>query len=703
MNLGAGMVRRRASRTLGLLHGWWREHAAPRPDGLPSALVLYGFPVLVLVVFAVAVVLGISGSSTGMWWRLFGEGPDPDLIAGDPRAIRSDEWLVQGSWLLSQTSQGFPATNHVFPGGMDATVMNDAPSWDWSTAFRPHLWGSLVLGVDQGMAWRWWLPAFALLVAVHAFVVSMLPRQALLGPLLALAVLFQPLVQWWWLPVTTLAVSFAFAAMVAVVWGQRSATLTGVVIPAALAGLSAVAVAMSIYVPYILAVAYPALAFAVGYWMYEWRVTGTALRRVARRAMPLVGAALVVVAVMGLWVWTRRDTVEALLTTVYPGNRLTPTGRADLDYLVGLLSGPFQASLADGRFEGLGTNQSTSSVVLLLSFYLTVPLIWVAWAQWRGRRVVDWLVVAIVAVHVLVVAFLFLPGWDAVAKILLLDRAQFVRMRAAFLPLLVVAVVVLAARLGKLDRRAPWWAATAAGATVVLPTAWVWDRLDAAGSPVVPSTSALVVTAVLTLAVVLVCLQCTRAGAVLVLVASAVIGAGVNPLYRGVFDLRDDTVSGRAVEEIAARDPQGAWVGVGSPTAMATVFAAGVRGYSGVQTYPSRVMWSQIDPMASNQQAWNRLAHMHWSKGRGEPDPHQPAPERVDVIAMTLDPCGRFAQRYVRYVLADNVPMRGRCVEELGAYAQGRMRQWIYRVVPYPRPRQATGVDRSREANTHRR
>ena len=58
---------------------------------------------------------------------------------------------------------------------MDATVQHDLPTSDWSTAFRPHLTGFLFLPLDQAMAIKWWLPAFAMMAAIFLLVVTLLP------------------------------------------------------------------------------------------------------------------------------------------------------------------------------------------------------------------------------------------------------------------------------------------------------------------------------------------------------------------------------------------------------------------------------------------------------------------------------------------------------------------------------------------------
>lgn len=658
---------------------WLASHGKPRPDGLPNLLVLLWFPVAVLSVLGTLVTLSISGSSTGQWWIGLGMADDPDLLAGTPRPIRSDEWLAQSSWVVSQVAQGLPARNHVFPGGMDATVFNDLPSRDWSTAFRPQLWGFFA-SLDQGMALRWWLPAALVLIAVYCFVVSLLPRQAGLAAVLALVAFWQPTLQWWFMPVTLLPIAFAFAAMTAVIWCVRCDSRRGRILASAIAGYLAVTMGMGIYAPFMISAVLAAVAFAVGYVVHAWRTEKIALGSLARRLVPLIVAGAGAGCVMGAWIQTRRDTVEAVLNTVYPGQRLTETGTAGKPQLVELLSGPFQRSLQVDVFDGFaGGNQSEAATPLLISLFLIVPMLWLLYYQRRRQLGTDWLIVIILLAQLLILAFAFLPGWDWLARFTLLDRTTPQRLRPAWLILAVVAVAVTALRLQKLGQRVPWLFSMSAGLLAVASSAFVWRELRSVGSQVVPSAYALVITLALALGVILVARRHLLQGAALFLICAAVTGAGVNPLYRGVVDLGQDTEAGREVTRLMAADPTAHWVGVGSALSMATVVETGAPGYSGVQTYPSATMWEQIDPQHAYEDIWNRLAHIYWVPGSGEPSPRTTTP---DQIHLTFDSCANFAQEHVTYVLVDSTPLDQPCARQLGTFGQGSVQQWIYEVVP---------------------
>jgi hypothetical protein len=656
----------------------WIRCTTPRADDLPNMVVLLWFPCVVILAVIVLSALSLSGTSSGEWIHRLGLQEDPHLLAGTSRPIRSDEWYAQSSWVVSQVSQGFPTTNAVFPGGMDATVFNDLPTKDWSTAFRPHLWALMLFPLDQGMAARWWVPAALALIGVYCFVVTILPRAVVLGVLLALALIWQPIVQWWWLPVTLLPLAFSFIAMTAVVWSLKSRRRRSTIVWSVVAGYLTVTMVMSIYAPFIVGALLAATTVSLGFVIQTARSKELSIRDIARRMLPLAVAAVGAAVVAAAWVVTRRDTVSAVLGTVYPGQRSLPPGQEGRADLVVLLSAPFQRSLQTPMDWGLaGGNESENSAPLMLSLFLAVPMLWWLVTSWRRHRRLDWVVLGVLTLQAVVVAYFFVPGWQPLAKVLLLNRSSPARLRTLFAIMAVVSVVVLADRLRTSGRRAPWVVALLAGASAVVPTAFVWHELDASGSPLASSTTAWGITVLLAVAVLSIARRYVLVGGTLFLVCSAVIGAGVNPLYRGVVDLRNDSAAGRAVQQMADDDPDAAWVGVGSVLSIATLVETGTRGYSGVQTYPPELMWDQIDPEHRYEKVWNRLAHLFWQPGSGPPNPRSPF---VDQVHLTFDPCADFAQTYVTYVLVDGPALDGTCVTEVARFATSDVQQWIYRV-----------------------
>jgi hypothetical protein len=650
----------------------------PRASGLPNLIVLLVIPALFIIVIGTITALGISGSSTGVYWSMFGTGADPSLLFGGPRGIRSDEWLVQSSWVISQAQQGFPLINQTFPGGMDSTVQNDLPSWDWSTLFRPHVWGYLIFPLDQGMAVRWWLPALALITSTYVFVVSVLPKRPLTAAMLAVGLFYSPIFQWWFLPTTLWPVALAFTAMTTLIWAFKTKRIWVNIVWAALTGYLAVATAMSIYVPYMIPALYVIIFFAIGVVVSEKASDRLTFPQIAKRFVPLVLAAVGALVVMGAWIVTRLDTITAVTSTVYPGQRLELTGTLnEPNELAAFFSGPFQRVLQGGIPGIFAPNQSESAAPLLLVVFLLVVFAWAAFSRSRVRIAgIDWMLVSVIACTLFFVAFLIIPNWDSVAHLIAVDRTVAARARLAFAILGVVGATLLIRRIEQTELKVWWPIALLSAAAAVTASLAVANYMRTVAPPILASGNAwIVVTVLLALTILFLCRGQAFLGSGALLVASLLIGFQVNPFYQGVFDLRD-TQMGQEVVAIGETDPDAEWVGVGGFVPTAMLVESGVRAYNGMQTSPADEMWEEIDPDDEYEFESNRLANVNWTPGTGEPVVTIPV---RDQILISFDSCSDFGQEHVDYVLTD-IELSQPCLTEVDEETEGTSTLWIYEV-----------------------
>lgn len=653
---------------------------------MPNARVL-GIPLGILgAVLVVLVALGLTGSSTGVVHGLISTGDDPALIAGEPVPIRSDEWFVQTSWVISQVEQGLPPRNETFPGGMDATVQNDLPTTDWSTALRPHLLGFFVLPLDQAMALKWWLPGFAAIAAGYFLAIVLMPRRPLTSAALAVGFFFSPFFQWWYLSTTLYPAAWAFLVMATAVWCVRSRRRRGKWILAALTAWTTTAMAVGVYAPFIVPVVLVSAAFVVG--LLVTPDGSSRLRERLRRIVPLVVAGAVAAVVMVVWLISRWATIEGFTSTVYPGERLQQVGQAGTSELAQLFGGFLSFDLGRSAGAPFAMNPPEASTFFLPGLFLIIPLAWVLVARWRFDRRLDGVAIALLVSGVVMFAFLLLPGWDAVAHLLFLDRTTYPRMRIGFgvlsfvlVPVFIRLVVEYGLRTGQ---PVPRWVPLSAFASAAVAAAFVLWSIDRrmgltsylAGMP----RSAMLVGAVLALLVVFSVAFFAGgwpgAGAAMFLIVSVVSALGVNPLYRGVLDLRETTTV-RTVQERDASDP-GTWVGITStslPTMM--LVESGVTAVNGFQGAPSEEMWSEIDPTGAFEEQWNRLGMVSWVLGQGDPNPRNPYPDQVQ---MTFDACAPFAQEHVDWVLSE-VVIDSACATLTDTVQEGPSTLRVYQVV----------------------
>lgn len=659
----------------------------PRPDGLPNARVV-GFPLgLLAVVLALLVGFGVTGSSTGIVHSEVETGADSALIAGEPQGIRSDEWFVQTSWVISQVEQGLPARNETFPGGMDATVQHDLPNTDWSTALRPHLWGFFVLPLDQAMAFKWWFPGFGIMAAGYLLAVIMMPRRPAAAAALGVGFFFSPFFQWWYLSTTLYPAVWAFLVIATALWCLRSERRRGSWVLAAVTAWSTAALAVGIYVPFIVPAVVVAAATVLGAVLSRDVSTAPLLARV-RALVPLLVAGAVAGGVMVVWMLTRLPTIQAFLGTVYPGERLQQVGQATADQIAALFAGFLSFDLGRSRGAPFAVNPSEASTFLLPGLFLSVVLVWLTIERRRRAGSIDGMAVGALVAGALMLAYLVVPGWDAVAHLLFLDRTTYSRMTIGFgiLSFVIVLLVVRAAderaaRTSEGPSRVATVLALAAAIGSVVFVLWRIDRLMGweafvAGTPKRVLAAGLVLTGLFIFSVWAISRRRVALGALSLLVVSLIAGLGVNPLYRGVLDLRE-TATVEAVQAIDARSP-GTWVGINTdlvPTMM--LVESGVTALNGFQGAPPREMWAEIDPEGDEEEAWNRLGNLSWTLGEGEPDPRNPFP---DQIQMTFDACSTFAQTHVDWVLSET-PVESPCVDLVESIPQGPTEMRIYEVI----------------------
>lgn len=639
---------------------------------LPSWRSLLVFPTILLAGGIVLISLSLNGSSSGAMRELVASGPDSDLVAGSPVQIRTDEWFVQTVWAISQVEQGLPIVNETFPGGMDATIPQDLPRRDWSVAFRPHLLGFNFLELDQAAAWKWWIPGLALLAAAYVFAVTVIPRRPVVAAALSTGFFFSPLLQWWYLPTTLWPLVWGLTVMSAIVWGSRSARASSWVWSPIIAYLTVV-MAMGIYVPYILPIVVVVFMFAVASLVASIR-RGEGTRRIVNRFLPLAVAGIVGGAVTGLWLFDKREVVGAFLGTAYPGDRVTPTGASDAVSFAMTISSSFTQSLdAGGLFK---ENPSEASTVFLIGAFLIPVVAWIVVREWRTRSAWVWPLAGLSGSLVVIAAFLHIPGWDGLAHLLFLDLMTGNRARIGLALASIATIPFIIDYLDKTQSKAPRVLSIAVSALFLLSQTAIAVLLFFTDRPALAASTRWVIYAALGAVAIYFFARSKPVIASVSFLVLTIAGAiTVNPVYRGVYDLRESEI-GRAVAALdAVRDYR--WVGIGDRLTTAVLVETGVRAYNGFQGVPSPSMWDAIDPASQYEYQWNRLAGVSWVSAAGEPVVSNPV---ADQISVTFDGCSSFAQNNVDFVLTDRPRLDDPCLVPIESFDVTKGALTIYRV-----------------------
>lgn len=184
-----------------------RRKEKPKANQADSNLVLdlflklrYLIGVLVIVVI---VTFNLNGSSLGVWDKYVSQrddGKKTDVIFGQNREVRSDEWLVQTPFYLSQAEEDFSLVNEDYSlNGQNMIIAYNSPVKDITVIGKPFNWGFFFLGRDRGLSFYWAMKLVVMVLLGFEVLMILTKRKKALSLIGAFALTFSPAVQWWFM------------------------------------------------------------------------------------------------------------------------------------------------------------------------------------------------------------------------------------------------------------------------------------------------------------------------------------------------------------------------------------------------------------------------------------------------------------------------------------------------------------------------
>ena len=311
------------------------------------------FPVLVLALFAVLVTCNLNGASFGVLQTH--EQLSKSLIAGTPRAIRSDDYRVRFPLAISQDRNGYKQKRWI---GLTETDMRALPGGGPTTSylelFKPTDWGYFALSAERGVAFQWWLPFAFSLIALYALALILGARTSL-AICIAFVVTFSPYTAWWSgaQPALCIGAGAAIAAMVLVATQarHRNRAVLATLGAAFLIGVEA----MQLYPAWMVPVALVVGALLIGQ-VLDRRLSWIRFAVVTSVSVALAGSAL------APWFTSSRPAISAMANTIYPGHRIAVAGTMHVGEL---FSAPLNVFNSTNIVTYTRSNPSESSSVWL--------------------------------------------------------------------------------------------------------------------------------------------------------------------------------------------------------------------------------------------------------------------------------------------------------------------------------------------------
>ncbi|MHB9111999.1 MAG: DUF7657 domain-containing protein [Thermoleophilia bacterium] len=598
-----------------------------------ESLIRFDFRVFLLtfilvLLFALSVGFKLHGSSIGYWDVVFPEAraEKTGLIAGRPKSIRSDEWLVGTPWMLSQYQQGYPVHNYNI-GASNDPLLNNIPARHFTTIFKPQNWGYFSLGVERGFSFWWNFKIFGPLGGFFLLLMLLTRNHFWLSLTGALWVLLSGFTQWWFSTMMVeLLASFAmmFVGLCYLFLARKKALVAAGAVLLTVFGLDFV---LFFYPPFQVPLGWLTLFLVGAYFTTgnRWQL----LRSGLKTRLPIAaGLGLLAAVVLYVFYKDTRETITAILYTDYPGRRVALGGDTGF---VRMFSGFTWAPYGELGYPSIWSNACETS-----NFIILFPVVLIAWLRNYILKVRNERIVTVLLAYMLMISAWVLVRFPlSVAKLSLLS---YVPSNRILLGLGVGSILTTIVYLAGSDSR-PIDRAFARNASIV-----IFVLLSLYGLLYIQMVNTdfhlryvVVMSGFFSLLSWLLLIRRRTAFSVLILLALTPYLV-VNPVTQGMSPIFENRIY-QTGSELAYREPDARWIVYGNPSLAAMLKASGMKIVNGAKYTPDLDFYSAIDPTGANRAIYNRYAHTTFN----EPAlPAEPATFRLlsgDAYAVDISPC----------------------------------------------------------------
>lgn len=551
-------------------------------------------------------------------WASFPPKSDGTIL-GYPRMIRTDEWLVQTPFYISQSNTGSKLVNKSYGySGQNMVLSYNAPVKHISVIGKPFNWGFLFFGAVKGLSWYWCFKMVGMLLLAYEFGLILTKRNKALSIIGSLWITFTPSVQWWFMQHLGDVVFYSLAIMVLIHHFFKQEKRLNKIGICLLLVSSIVGFTLVIYPAFQVPFAYVILLF----FMFELLDSIKEKRVKASDWWMMLSTALVSGGIIALTLCQSLDALKATLGTLYPGQRQSFGGDFGIENLSSLFLSfflPFKTPAFSNQVE------LSASFNLLIPALLTLPLV-VLRRQLKDN--LFGIAMGIYSLFLLLYTFVGVP--KIITKLLLFT---YVPSNRSWQALSIIAVFMslwgIAYLWSEKQRKSRLLlsALSLVGIVAVcMTTLWSPERAAYMGKKYL-----LAVFLIYALAVISIFFKRKALFGFVAVAAIALSGMTVNPLVTGLRVIEDKKLSVE-IKKIVSESPNSYWLTEGSLYNYPQMF--GAKTINSVRFYPDKKLMNVLDPVNEMEQAWNRYSHMQVFLTNEKTKMEAPVP---DVLNMQLD------------------------------------------------------------------
>lgn len=609
---------------------------------LKKARIFLAFPTLIFLIVVGFSLFNFNGSSIGIYNKvLLGDNyVDNNIILGQPRSIRSDEWLVETPLAASQYFVNFKQENKLIGLGEKTSVFPEPPTNHWTTVYKPQNWAFFFLPFENAFAFKWWVRGFLLIFGAYLFLYKLTKGNLFLSIGGSISIFFTPFIQWWYSTTAVEGFAYLFFGLFTFINIFEFKKLTDLLFYSLLMVYFATSFVLLMYPPFLVPLTLLGITFCVGYILNNIKY----LRKV-RLKFYFFSLAIITI-LFGISTITFyldfRDVIEIIRNTSYPGNREIFGG--GFSWLK-LFTGFFNLILQKTRPipPVFGNESETSNTFIIFPFVLPITLFF-SLKNLFLKKQVDAVSLALTIYILLLSIWMFVGLPNLLTKGLLLTLSSSERALSGIIAanFLLIFYYISRAEIAKnLNYKiSTLLLSLAAGLNIIFLGYYIRYYYPTFGlnQPII------LLGAFSSFFLVYFVLMQRKILFILVLVVFSVISSiKVNPIYKGLQPILYSKVSNEFNKFDMSNNSR--WVVYDDLILANLLVANGHNSLNSTHIYPQKNIWSRFDPESQNYKTWNRYAHVVFStptsKKRIEFSLNQ-----ADYFTVKVDPCDKLFNEF---------------------------------------------------------
>jgi len=636
------------------------------------------FPIIILLIVLFFASFNIHGSSIGEFHKILYPGhEDTNLIFGQSRGIRSDEWMAGTPQIVSQIRNNLPIINEDIATGMNLAYGYGAPTESIFTLFKPQLWIFLLTdNIAFAFSFFWWFRIAILILSFYLLLLELTNKNILLSILGSILLYFTPFIQWWLGFDTITMISFSLYFFLLIM--RKKFSIRHIFYTIGLT-FSLTSFALILYPPFQIPLAWIAFFLGIGVFLHSLKDLLANKKDTLIKLSLLFLSITIVFFVIYSYFKIFSDVISLMTETSYPGERFIAPGLGDIRRM---LSGFFNILLQMNSNGVPFGNQSEASNFFILSPFLILWVLYMNIKTYINKKLLDWVGIALTAGFAFLLSWYLLPLPEIFSKLTFLYMVTPERLIIAFgisNYLFIVHMLSSKFYIPSFKNRFDIMILTIiTGITAYTyfrvgdflynlnPNFFYWPQIMSADLKILGVV-------IFSSALIPLIVYRNKLSLYLLIIFGILSTLLINPLYKG-FDILTETPLAKEIQILSSQDDS-RWIIYGNYVYSHYILANGGRVMNGMHNYPQFDMWKIIDPEKEYYDLYNRFAHIFFSEYiEGE---NLVQLNQNDAVEINMNPCDIKLQNLgVKYLLSTIELKDNYCLEKIDSF-QGAT---IYRI-----------------------